>query len=370
MVVKNPFLSEKDLDIHFQVRDASIYRGIQNLFPNASLKTITKIAKICNEKNLLLGSTRLMPNQMKQNKIERGKVVTKATYTLQNELDSTITLSSYQNFLNISCELRILKKMVNKYGIHPYGYPLLLFDKQSDDINFDNNISWKCYFIDKLLFEDGDYFRTVLSMHEDGIDGESSKNLGIKMHDSVIDELKKRIKNQRISHVMSEYLREKIKKYEKQKTKKEAWRRAELDYTVRREWIHELGLLNDNNKVNLSESGKKLIEKIRDVDLTLDFFTGKIFSILSNVFDLDRIQVSLIEQLENTYPMVTKSNVRIIDTLILINSTILLNLPRFSGERIDYLQELKNKHLTGETHLVVESGYRTPDYYVKSRKKL
>jgi len=389
MVVKNPFLCERDSEIQFLVRNAGAYRGLSYLFPAASLENITKIAKIGSTTRLLLGQYRIKS----ENKKETGGIlVTQATKVLYREFDEKFTYKTCQNYLNLLTDFRILIKMANEYVIHPYSKPLvfLLGDKIKPEISpIFSSIAWRCYFIDRLLFEDGDYFRAILKLYsseyreeDEEVENAKSREYGVILHKLVFQVLKDRLKRDKFSYNIKRSVEKKIKEFDdfrdvlqkirERKAEKELksfLRRTELEYTVRRDWLRELGLIESKNGEELlTITGQKLFDEIRDRPLNQNFFNEHIFHILSNVYEMkDRTSIDKIPILEETFDKFTVGRLNILETLVLINTVILSAMPNFIGDRQSILEELKDACQKSLTKLVVENGYRTQDYYIKKR---
>ena len=72
--------------------------------------------------------------------------------------------------------------------------------------------------------------------------------------------------------------------------------------------------------------------------------------------------------LETTFNRLkSEANLKIIETLVLIDTAILLSMPRFIGDRNTLLKELQKSIIDSSTKLILQSGYRTKNYYVKAR---
>jgi len=373
----SPFLSEKDYEIKFLARNEGAYRGLSSLFPGITLKTLFITTKIANEKKFFLGGIRVATNKRRY---YGGTTITHAAKTLHEELKKmgySTTHKTCQNILNLCTDFRLLFKLSKEYKIHSYSYPMLWFSDK-------DHLKFKCYFIDKLLFEDGDYFYAILKMHsEKGIeklDDEytgRSNYYGKVLHEIVLDLLEKKI-NSHFSHEVKFFLKTKIRDIKKQldkiernciNNKRAVPRRMELEYTVRRDWLYELGLLsNIKGEIKLSTEGEKLFKNIENEVFDTNFFTKKSLSVLNKVYNFtDRRSADKTKLFEMYYDRLTKMKGNILETLVLINSIIFLELPNFYGDRDSLLSQLLELSKSAKISLVVENGYRTRDYYVKRR---
>ena len=81
----------------------------------------------------------------------------------------------------------------------------------------------------------------------------------------------------------------------------------------------------------------------------------------------DRRSADKTKLFEMYYDRLTKMKGNILETLVLINSIIFLELPNFYGDRDSLLSQLLELSKSAKISLVVENGYRTRDYYVKRR---
>ena len=370
MVAKNPFLCEKDHDIQFVVRNEGAYRGLSSLFPAASLSQIINIASIC-EKRKLYSSPYVYKVGYRGQQRLRSEV-TQATKTLSKELGDSITYQTYQNYLNLACDFRIMRRLPGAYSLHSYGLPLVAVAKWKEwafSSCLSENLSLVCYFIDRLLFEDGDYIVAVMELINDGVSGKASSILGCNMHDAVFSRLQERAKALEFDHSVRNFLLKKIDEYNKiKKISDRSFRRTELEYTVRRGWLQELGIVSNafGGEIKFTERGKRLFEKLRKQRLDNSFFTDRIFSILSEVYDMRKLDLpSLISILEDSYKKLTNGHRTILETLVLVNAVLFSTVPFFVGERSVILSYLKRASLESRTRLVLQSGYRTKDYYVK-----
>jgi len=369
MVVRNPFLCEKDHDIQFITRNEGAYRGLGSLFPAASLAQIAGIAIVCKEKRLY--SSRYVYRDEYKDRRRLRSEVTQATKTLNQELGSHITHSTYQNYLNLECDLRIMRQMTGEYILHSYGIPLVATARLknwtfSSEISKDTSLI--CYFIDRLLFEDGDYMKAILKLVNEGTSGKTSRQLGIEMHDMVFEQLKDRLNSQRLPYTIRNFIGKKIDEYEKTRRKSDrSLRRTELEYTVRRDWLRELQLLEmSNEEVSFTEQGNKLFKNVVHQRMDNSFFTDKLFSVLAQVYGMRNVVSSrLTKILENAYKELTNGRSNIVETLVLVNTALFSQIPFFIGERAQVLDHLKKELSHSRTALILQSGYRTKDYYVK-----
>ncbi len=369
MVVKNPFLSEKDTDKKFIARNENAYRGLSSLFPAANLRTLTQLTELCNKKQLPTRQRIYKTEESRRTKSFRP--VTHAAIVLRKELGDNLTYKTYQNYLDLACDLRLIKRMPNEFILHSYGKPLVILSliKNWSNQEMVNDLSWKCYFIDRLLFEDGDYVRVVLDLIHEGTSGHTSRELGVIMHEKVFLRLKEKLREKTLPYTIRNFAERKIAQYEQEKRKsKRSLRRTELEYTVRRDWLVELGLVEMNKEeFSLTENGNYLYNLIKHEEFDTAFFTSKLFNILSEVYKFRKKSVNVISLLEKMYDKITGRKNIIVETLVLINTAILASIPYYIGERDDILRKLKDAYQQGDTRLVLQSGYRTKDYYVKSR---
>lgn len=370
MVVRSPFLSEKDIEKTYLMRNERIYNVLASLFPNATLEKITEVANVLNSKCLFTGPFTFTEKVIKdKQKFIKSKVVTHAARILKENLIHD-KFNTCQNYLNLAIDMRILRKMPTEYVFHSYGFPLSFLLKKIKK-PYSKYISWKCYFIDRLLFEDGDFIVKILELlnnKREEINSLSPFEISKLIHDEIFQKLEKE-KIKLPFHYRKEIER-KIDDYKRShKDPKKTIRRTELDFTVRREWLKELGIIEvKKNGLELSSIGEKLYKKISELPLNLDFFTEHIFSILAEVFELkEKKNTSIISILEKTFKTILSRNFSIVETLVLIDTAIYLNIPNFIGDRqsiFECLQEGVDKSLT---KLVLQNGYMTKNYYVKLR---
>lgn len=367
MVVRNPFLSEKDSEKNFLIRNERVYNVLTGLFPAASLQIISDISKICKSKHLLVGPFRVDRGDTKRAKT---KIVDQAARILKENLEYELSYRACQRYLELMTSFRILRKMPTKYVFHSYGLPLS-FLISAIKKPYPQHVAWKCYFIDRLLFEDGDFTVNMLRVYYESpseIKKLTTFEISKMVHDLIFERLRKR--KREIPIMFREEIERKIRDYEKTHKNKKKVRRTEVDYSVRRDWLKELGLIEMKDKeVALTSDGSVLYEKIADMSLDSEFFNSKIFSILKEVFQMeDHSKEEKMTTLETTFNKIkSEAKLKIVETLALINTAILLNIPRFIGDREMLLKELQKAILNSSTKLILQSGYRTKNYYVKAR---
>ena len=382
MVVKSPFLSEKDHETRFLVRNEGAYRGLGSLFPAASLLTLTRLAEINSRRRLML-ARRVAQVTKKGNRVVRT-FVTQATAVLKEELGPDTSHGTYQRYLDLSSDMRIQRAMATEYYVHSYGTPLTLLHRWRNWSELDprQDIAWRVYFTDRLLFEDGDYIRAVLKMATNGFGASTSKELGETMHELVFRELEERMRRVPMPYATRNYIIEKTREYERARNKvkmlrengkeKEAdlaLRRTELEFTVRRDWMTELGFLGGpNGSFVPTDEGRRLAECVERERLDVDFFTKRIFTAMADVFGLaidpNRELLGIIEK---AYNDLTRPGSGIAETMGVLNSALLDALPIMVAERDSALQKLVAAIEVSSTSLVLMSGYRTRDYFLKRR---
>ena len=367
MVVRNLFLSEKDSEKNFLMRNERVYNVLTGLFPAVSLQIITDISEICKSKHLLVGPFRVVRGETKRAK---PKIVDQAARILKENMEYELSYRAYQRYLELMTSFRILRKMPTEYVFHSYGLPLS-FLISAIKRPYPQHVSWRCYFIDRLLFEDADFIVNMLKVYyESPSEIKKLTIFGISkmIHDMIFEQLGKR--KREIPIMFREEIERKMRDHEKTHKNKEKVRRTEVDYSVRRDWLKELGLIEMKDKeVALTPTGSVLYEKIADMSLNLDFFDSKIFSVLKEVFQMEDLsKEEKIPILETTFNKIkSEAKLKIVETLVLINTAILLNIPRFIGDREMLLKELQKSVMNSSTKLILQSGYRTKNYYVKAR---
>ena len=148
-------------------------------------------------------------------------------------------------------------------------------------------------------------------------------------------------------------------------------RRTELEYTVRRDWLRELELieLHDGGSC-LTPAGQKLKECVDGrPNMKIDFFTGEIGQLLAGLVDDAHYKTATeaINVLEDLFLKLSRRPLRILQTLILVNTAIFSSVPTFYGERQAILEALRGAIQRGETRLTLQSAQRVRYYYVKAR---
>jgi hypothetical protein len=389
MVAKNPFLFERDHEARFLARNEGAYRGLANLFPAASLEKLTRFAHINSQKRLTMG--RHVVQVQKTGRRAMRVFVSQAAKTLAEEVPGAAkSYAGYQRYLDLSCDMRLQHAMVGEYTLHSYGIPLsLLYGLRGWATKpLKDDIAWRAYFLDRLLFEDGDYIKGVLELASEGLDGKTSNRLGADMHEAVFSRLRSRQKDPRFPYVVRNLIKTKIEEYERpqsndrrrRSTSKhtnhhpnedqepdEVGRRTELEFTVRRDWLVELGVMEpEGDKYRLTGAGRRLAQALRTSELTPEFFTNGIFGVIKDALDLGEKSRIPIPSLEKWFSL-SSGGKQIVETLVMTNSAIFGELPTYVGERDDVLSQLLESVASGQTNLVVQSGYRTKDYYVKLR---
>lgn len=362
------FISEKDSGDNFLARTVGLLRSLGHLFPKASLSTLSLIACTISEIRPPTGRYRVRKSSTK--KIRGGTPMDIATRLIIKRIPG-ISNSTCQNHIDLLCDMRIVSKGVGEYGLHSYGKPLVLaLSEKTGSTTYTGSLAWRCYFLDRLLYEDGDSLIAVLSMHDKGIGDLKSIDLGLGMRRFVLERVKRRLSQKNIPESLRHYLATKLVRYDKAKTKLHTFRRTELEYTVRREWLVEMGLLHNKESDYVpTTEGRVLLRRIKNVELDQQFFNNSIFSMFSDVFDLKVLPSLDIEDLlEDVFTFISrKMKTDILETMVLINTAILRQIPRFVGDRARILDELRESDVRGSTALTLESGYRTPCYFVKNR---
>lgn len=387
MVEKSPFLFDVQRDLtespkDFSLRDASELRGLAPLFPNASLKWLSRLVAFAATNKLPAGQYRFPVSKgMKGG----GKSVSIATRILSEAFpNADKKIDTWQLFLNLACDMRLLRRMPQQYVVHSYGRPLAyIFDAWGDGAI--ESVNWRAFFLDRLLYEDGVWFKTVLSLLLETENlGKSAYSLGKDMRIQVFDRIGEKLRSGKTPRWAVSLLQDRIGKIpvrpaarrlteqRRKKTDDVAKRRTELEFVARRDWLIELGLAQvDDGMVRLTTSGQQLADYIgNSFDLRLDFFTGQITRVLASIIpNVQRKQpVDVLETLESTFMKLTKEPMRIIETAVLINTVIFASLPVVYGERQDILNALHQASKAGYTTLVLQSGQRIKDFYVKQRK--
>lgn len=401
MVEKNPFLSDNYQDStrsskYWMLRDAGHFRGLSNLFPAANLGLITKIAVLASKRRLPAGSYRIP-----QEKGSKGgsKIASIAVRVLSEDFpEEDKSLKTWQNYLDLATDMRILKQMPQQYVVHSYGQPLVHMAGTSPDglIGTDN---WRAYFIDRLLYEDGIWLQAILSILLQREKVENSKRLGLRMHEMIIDNIQQMIMDKttprRIRVELEKIRNDIIIAHLKAQLSKQAAsrircipgfietpfhfdinndhipRRTELEFVVRRDWLQELGLIKkDNNEFSLMKAGEQLSKAIsNNIQLNMDFFTTGMARILALLISNSHWKQpdDVINILEKLFLQLTREPLRIIETFVLINTAFFTNIPTFYGERQDILNALRKAVKNKQTSLVIQSAQRSRDFYVKSR---
>lgn len=387
MVGKSPFLFDVQRDLtespkDFSLRDAGEFRGLAPLFPNASLKWLSRLVALVASNKLPAGQYRLPASKGTKG---GGKSVSIATRILSETFpDANKQISTWQLFLDLACDMRLLRRMPQQYVVHSYGRPLAyLFDELGDGAIESSN--WRTFFLDRLLYEDGVWIQTVLSLlaETNSLD-QSAYSLGKDMRKQVFDRIGEKLYSGKTPRWAANLLQDRIGKtpirpaarrlteQRRRKTDDVAKRRIELEFVTRRDWLIELGLAHvEDSMVRLTTSGQQLADYIgAPFDLGLDFFTGKIARVLTSIVpDVQWKQpVDALEILESTFMRLTKEPIRIVETAVLINTVIFASLPVVYGERQDVLNILDQASRAGQTALVLQSGQRIRNFYVKQRK--
>lgn len=394
MVEGNLFLSDRDLtgqsSGYRSLRDIGEFRGLSSLFPSASLTLLTRITAFASTKRLPAGSY-LLPQSYEPGRRAKGKgggtTVTIAARVLsENFTEEGKTIKTWQRHLDLACDMRLLKPMPQQYVVHSYGRPLAFLARESpeDVVRSDN---WRAYFIDRLLYEDADWLQAALSLLSEVKEPIGSRELGQRMHEQVMDRIRQktlpggttpRWAKRRLEDIlrkMDEHHSPRHTVPRRAGTRRDDAddipRRTELEFTVRRDWLVELGLVEmEDGMFRLTHTGQELKHNIGDrADLRLDFFTTQMAQLLASLVpDAQWKQPSeAIPILERLFVELTREPIRIIETLVLMNTAFFVNIPVFYGERQDILDALRQATKAGQTPLVLQSGQRTRDFYVKSR---
>lgn len=392
MVEKSPFLVDAQQSLigspnNFSLRDAGEFRGLAPLFPKASLKLLSKLVAFVTSNKLPAGQYRLPASKRTRSKGTRGggKVVSLATRILSEMFpDEKKEINTWQLFLDLACDMRLLRRMPQQYVVHSYGRPLaFLFGEWGDGAIESSN--WRAFFIDRLLYEDGVWVNVVLSLlAKTNSSDRSAYSLGKDMRNQVFDRIGERLSSEGTPRWAANLLQDKIGKtpvrpaarrlieQRRKKVDDVAKRRIELEFVARRDWLIELGLARvDDGVVCLTTSGQQLADHIGDpFDLGIGYFTDNIVRVLTLIVpDVQRKQpVDVLETLESTFMRLTKEPVRIVETAVLINTVIFASLPVVYGERQDILDALQQASRAGQTALVLQSGQRINNFYVKQRK--
>lgn len=405
MVEKNPFLVEIPIGStsrYLQLRDNGYFRGLFYLFPGASLRLLTKVVWIAATTRLPVGKYRI-PQLKPRGTPGENTLVSRAVLVLSEKLsEEKKSLRTWQNYLNLACDLRLLIRMPQYYRIHPYGQPLAHITKNMLD-QIVGSENWQLYFLDRLLYEDASWILAILSILSINKDTNSSKTNGLLIHERIIDQIQKTLTGTQVSRWAINQLNEIQKliidnhlKIQSSKSRRRSYhsrrytaietpfkfnleeenipRRTELEFTVRRDWLIELGLAQmDAEVVCLTPKGERLKQYFHDEpNLSIEFFT-KQMSIVFKMLNQDiyiKKPAESITVLEDLFNELNPGPLRIIQTLILINTAIFSNWPTYYGERNDILEALIEASKTGQTNLTLQSAQRVRYYYVKDRENL
>ena len=407
MEEKNPFLVEPPVggtSKYMLLRDTGAFRGLVSLFPAANLHLLTKIVSMAATSRLPTGVYRIPPSKESYRRDQRRESITsRAVLALSRSYpEEEKPLRTWQNHLDLACDMRILMRTPQQYVVHPYGQPLAFLARGAPEC-IAGNQNWQAFFIDRLLYEDGSWIQAVLSVIATNYGLRSSKIVGLRMHEKNIDKIQEILESASVTRWAAMQLREiqrdiirahsstewssphKASRHSKLpmqiKTpfefdieEKQIPRRTELEYTVRRDWLIELGLIQMQGDVfRLTPAGEKLKEYIDSVsNMKIDFFTRQIGHVLAALIQCAQFKkpAEAISVLEDLFVRLTQSPLRITQTLILINTAIFSSLPIFYGERQDILEALCDAIKNNKTKLTLQSAQRVRYYYVKAREGL
>ena len=215
MVGKSPFLVDAYADLteapkDFALRDAGEFRGLAPLFPNASLKWLSRLVGFIASNKLPTGQYRLPASKGTKG---GGKSVSIATRILYDKFpEANKGLNTWQLFLDLACDMRLLRRMPQQYVAHSYGRPLAyLLDERGDSAI--ESINWRAFFLDRLLYEDGVWISTVLSLlSETNNLGRPPYGLGKDMRNKVFDRIREKLSSGKTPRWATNLLQDRIGK--------------------------------------------------------------------------------------------------------------------------------------------------------------
>lgn len=375
MVVKSPFISEKPEDniAKFKVRDENILRTITDY--NTETGDINKILKLVS-----LTAVNKFPSTIiirREPRLDgrgmRDKPASKAAWMLEDEHFNFGRSRVNQTFLDASCDLRLIKKMAALYVLHSNGYGYHFLESNG----LLNQINLKFFVMDRLLKEDGTVLRNMLELlaeNQSKIKESSVGERGRLLYEKILDYCE----NSKILRMTNagtrDYMMGRIDELKraidtsKRKEKGQFVRRMEVMYEVRRDWLRWLGLV-EYSEDRLTDLGFSFYSELMKFNLDQDFFDCKIISMLGKLFNLpinnDFFDLKSLEILFDKITTLRKLD--ILETFVLIDIYILSKIPNVVSDRDNILKLLVKASYANETRLIVQNGYRTNYYYVKSR---
>jgi hypothetical protein len=380
MVEKNLFLA----DIHsgelyasssdYALRDEGEFRGLSPLFPGASLELLTSLALFVSSNRLPAGSYRAPSTKGSGG----GSIIPIASRVLHEAMaNSSKSERTWQLYLDLACDLRIIKRLPQQYVIHPYGRPLIYLAKDAGD--FINSCKWQAYFLDRLLYEDGEWLLSILSLLSVPENKTlSSLELGRKLRKTVLDTLTAKLLTGNTPRWAARILEEKLARRAPQRPAQIrasrsgdpdtelAERRIELEFTTRRDWLITLGLVRSaNGGCCVTEAGQVIRDLVTyQSGLKLNFFTNEIIGLLSKIIPHPRREMPAqsLGVLETLFIQMTHDPMRIIETSTLVSTALFASIPVLYGERIEIYEALKQASQNGFTNLRFQSGQRTKDF--------
>jgi len=239
LILVDTFIAESDTAVHHLARNAGVLRSLRNIFPNAELETVSRIASIVWNKRPPTGT--YTTTKIADRQARGGTRLSIAARILGKEMNHAYSDKTLQNYLNLLCNMRIAIS-VNEYILHSYGKPLVLklLEPGSQSYSANTTVS-RFYYLDRLLYEDGDNVRVILSLCERGLSKMPSKNIGLLMRKTALETAIKRLRQLSVPKPIADYVRHRADDVLSDRGKPRTFRRPELEYTVRREWLRALG---------------------------------------------------------------------------------------------------------------------------------
>ncbi len=365
MVVKSPFLSEKDRGLSFVARNEGLYRSLSSLFPGVSLQMLSKVASLVASRALRAGKRYVA--EPSSTKPGRSHPVSHAALTLSRELGEGVPIKTWQNYLEIARDMRLVRKLSAIFTVHTYGYPLVDLAKLPGSEETIRYLE-RAFYMDRILFEDLQPILSVLEITKECGGELSLFQCGLRMREGILDRLvdaENRTQDPHLRDYIRGKKREASETLRKASEKEFAKRRTELEFHVRREWLLYLKLVENQDGEWSVSDGSRHVLKLRDRFVGQEFFETRVYGVIHEAIGQIKPTEDLTMSFEELFHLIAQGRRRIVETYEFATLFAMLALLRQPLERSDVLRILRQRIDTGETGLILQSGYRTQDYYLK-----
>src|SRR5438552_13025906 len=113
MVARSPFLSERDSEISFLVRNEGLFRSLSSLSPGLSLSAFTQMAHYLGNRGLPTGKVHV--RELSTTKPGRPQTVSHAALSLFRDLGLDISVRNWEVHLNVASDLRLIQRAAALY---------------------------------------------------------------------------------------------------------------------------------------------------------------------------------------------------------------------------------------------------------------